>query len=129
VALVLSASIFCKYGLGLPRPPETLMAIPEDGYGFPSGHATAAAGLGTALVGVSRWERRWPLALAATYVAVIAATRVLLGVHYLPDVLVGVALGVLFAGAGLRADRLRPRLTFAGTTGVVALALSVWALL
>ncbi|MFB6086692.1 MAG: phosphatase PAP2 family protein [Halodesulfurarchaeum sp.] len=129
VALVLSASILLKYGLGMPRPPESLMAIPEDGYGFPSGHATAAAGLSTALVGVSRHEGPWPAILAGGYVVTIAATRVLLGVHYLPDVLAGMALGVFVATLGLRADRVRPRATSAVAIVAVAVSLSVWAFL
>ncbi|MFP4530825.1 MAG: phosphatase PAP2 family protein [Halodesulfurarchaeum sp.] len=129
VALVLSTSIVVKYGLGLPRPPETLMAIPEDGYGFPSGHATAAAGLATALVGTFYSNGRWPAIVAGIYVSAIAATRVLLGVHYLPDVLAGIVLGVAVGAIGLRADRLRPRMTLAATIGVVAVALPVWAFL
>ncbi|MDZ7849707.1 MAG: phosphatase PAP2 family protein [Halodesulfurarchaeum sp.] len=128
VALVLSVSVFVKYGLGMPRPPETLMAIPEDGYGFPSGHATAAAGLATAFVGVFRSEGRWLAIVAGAYVLVIAATRVLLGVHYLPDVLTGIVLGVVVATLGLRADRSRPRATVAAALVAVAVALPVWAL-
>jgi membrane-associated phospholipid phosphatase len=127
VALALSASIFFKRGLAMPRPPETLLAIPEDGYGFPSGHATAAAGLATALLGVSAKER-WQYALAAGYVTLIGATRIFLGVHYLTDVLAGIALGVVVASIGLGADRRWPRRTLSATVGIAALALAVWAL-
>lgn len=129
VALTLSASILLKHGLALSRPPEVLMAIPEDGYGFPSGHATASAGLLTAIVGVSRWESHWPAILGGAFVSIIAATRILLGVHYLVDVLAGIALGVLVASIGLRADRLQPRLTLAATGGAVFVSIPVWVFL
>ncbi|AOW81054.1 hypothetical protein HTSR_1890 [Halodesulfurarchaeum formicicum] len=128
VALALSASILLKYGFGMPRPPETLMLVPEDGYGFPSGHATATAGVATALVGVARWDGYGLHLLAALAVGVIAATRLLLGVHYLLDVLAGIAVGVIVATAGLRAAQLRPQRTLLGTTGVVAVSLAIWAL-
>lgn len=128
VALVLSVSILLKHGLGLPRPPEALMRIPEDGYGFPSGHATATAGFVTALLGTVPGRTRWQVSLGALAVAAIAATRVLLGVHYLPDVLVGVAVGVGVATAGLHADRFRPDFTLAGTLGAVVVSLTIWLL-
>ncbi len=129
VALTLSVSILLKHGLAMPRPPEALMAIPEDGYGFPSGHATASAGLATAFVGVARRNGYWPVVLGGAFVSIIAATRVLLGVHYLLDVLAGIVLGVLVASIGLCADRIRPRLTLAATAGIVIVAMPVWAFL
>jgi len=128
VALALSASIFLKRGLAMPRPPTALMAIPEDGYGFPSGHATAAAGLATALVGSLPRRERWQFALAAGFVALVAATRLLLGVHYLVDVLAGILVGVGGAALGLRFERWRPGTTAVGTVLVAATALGVWAL-
>lgn len=69
------------------------------GASFPSGHALGAAAVWTAvaLVVLSRTsDRRDPLVLAgAIAVAVlVAASRVLLGVHYLSDVVGGLLLGV-----------------------------------
>ena len=68
----------------------------SDGFGFPSGHATgaAAAYLALALVYDRAWTpgRRY---LAAGAVAVaVAASRVVIEVHYLVDVLAGLAVGV-----------------------------------
>ena len=68
------------------------------GSSFPSGHATAAAACyaGIALlVGRSRSRRtRSVLAGAAVAIAVaVGASRILLGVHWLSDVLAGLALG------------------------------------
>jgi membrane-associated phospholipid phosphatase len=128
VALALSASIFLKRGLAMPRPPPEIMAIPEDGYGFPSGHATAAAGLATAFVGSLPRRERWHVALATAFVALVAATRLLLGVHYLVDVLAGILIGVGGATLGLRIEQWRPRTAAVGTVLVAATALGVWAL-
>lgn len=68
------------------------------GASFPSGHsATAAAGLAAVALllgrGHSRTVRIWLLAAAAGIAAAVAATRVMLGVHWLTDVVAGLALG------------------------------------
>jgi undecaprenyl-diphosphatase len=68
------------------------------GASFPSGHsATAAAGLAAIALllgrGRSRTVRIWLLAAAAGLAAAVAATRVMLGVHWLTDVVAGLALG------------------------------------
>jgi membrane-associated phospholipid phosphatase len=100
-----------KSWLAPPRPPgadtaPTVEALPAllkpvfesaatgTGFGFPSGHA-----LGTAVVygGLALLvDTRRADASAAAVVAVVALTRVVLGVHYLVDVVVGVAVGAAF---------------------------------
>lgn len=89
----------------LPRPPGAA----ESGYGFPSGHALGATVFwGGAALLADAGRRRVRLGVAAAAVAVVAASRVVLGVHYLADVVAGVAVGTLFllvgfaAGPGLR---------------------------
>lgn len=73
------------------------------GYGFPSGHAVNSTvvyvGLATVCIGVSV-RRRY--GIAATVVAAVCASRIVLGLHFLVDVVVGagLALGLL---AGIRA--------------------------
>jgi membrane-associated phospholipid phosphatase len=68
------------------------------GSSFPSGHATAAAATFAAIAllwGIGQ-PRRTKVLLAGAAVAVgtaVAASRVLLGVHWLTDVLAGLALG------------------------------------
>ena len=67
----------------------------DGGFSFPSGHAIGATmvygGLATFLdVG----ERRTRLRVAGVLIATVALTRVVLGVHYLVDVVAGVAVGV-----------------------------------
>jgi membrane-associated phospholipid phosphatase len=102
--LVLGISSILKNGLALPRPPAALHRIPEDGYGFPSGHATAITGAALALAGlVDIGSRRRRFALAGVAIAVIAATRVLLGVHYVADVLAGVVVGAVVVAVGIHA--------------------------
>jgi membrane-associated phospholipid phosphatase len=66
------------------------------GYSFPSGHALGSAALwgSVAWVASGRGVPRGPaVALAVAVPVLVAATRVLLGVHYLTDVVAGLLLG------------------------------------
>jgi undecaprenyl-diphosphatase len=86
-----------------------LVAVPHSG-SMPSAHASTAFAAAVA-VGLVHPRLRWPLLALA---ALIAISRVWLGVHYLSDVLVGAVLGAAVAlavwwisrGAG-RAPRAR----------------------
>ena len=72
-------------------------AAPLDRYSFPSGHTLHAVSF-TWQVGAHFPELLWVLLpLAAT----IAASRVVLGLHYPSDVLAGAGLGAALATAGL----------------------------
>ncbi|MFT4891845.1 MAG: membrane-associated phospholipid phosphatase [Halobacteriales archaeon] len=120
VGLVLIA----KYALAFARPPanppvpvEDVPAlvrpfyeaeVTADGYGFPSGHATAA----TVVWGSLAWwldvgTRARRIAAAVALIVLVAFSRVALGVHYLADVIAGIGLGLayLFAVARIR-DRI-----------------------
>ncbi|MEX1043823.1 MAG: phosphatase PAP2 family protein [Acidimicrobiia bacterium] len=87
-----------KAAVGRERPDLTQLA-PWSGSSFPSGHATAAAAVfaASALV-LSHRRRRGIRALigagAGLLIGVVAATRALLGVHWLTDVVAGVAVGL-----------------------------------
>ena len=75
------------------RPPEVLgmealVALPTTA-SFPSGHATTAAAAATAL---ALLVPRWRL-LAVSLALLVGASRVLLGVHFVGDVLAGFVLG------------------------------------
>jgi membrane-associated phospholipid phosphatase len=79
------------------RPPVPHLA-PSSGFSFPSGHTAAAAATWAAVVlvlGRGRPVRvkAWLAAGAALVTVVVAASRVLLGVHWLTDVIGGAALG------------------------------------
>ncbi|MFB6266095.1 MAG: phosphatase PAP2 family protein, partial [Halodesulfurarchaeum sp.] len=113
--------------LAVPRPPPALHRVPESGFGFPSGHATATTAVlfGTAtLAEVSTRRRR--LAIATGGVIVIGATRVLLGVHFLVDVIAGVATGLLLLWLGLRlsASSIPVTLGLAASAGLLGTLLS-----
>jgi membrane-associated phospholipid phosphatase len=92
-------STLLKHAVGRERPHFAHAVAHASGASFPSGHAVGAAStyLAIAIVLMSMTSRsvlRW-LALAAAVVTslVVAATRVLLGVHWMSDVLAGLALG------------------------------------
>ena len=86
--------------VGRMRPAVALQyGRPETDWSFPSGHATQSASFYAMLaVVLSTWiwpRRRVLLSLAAALiVAVVAASRLYLGVHWLTDVLAGLALGL-----------------------------------
>jgi membrane-associated phospholipid phosphatase len=74
----------------------------SDGFGFPSGHATgaAAAYLALALVYDRAWTARRRFVTAAALALAVAASRVVIEVHYLVDVLAGLTVGaVVVVGA------------------------------
>jgi len=73
------------------------------GYGFPSGHATSAAVVYFGLAAVlTVWDRRLRYAVAAGLVTIVGLTRVVLGFHYLVDIVAGVAVGLGLVWLGLR---------------------------
>jgi undecaprenyl-diphosphatase len=95
--------------------PSVLRLTDPSGYSFPSGHTAAAAACwaAIALVVTRKWSR--PARRAAVVVVLVitlsvATTRVLLGVHWLTDVIAGAIVGwmwfvlvtVLFGGRILK---------------------------
>lgn len=108
---------------------EAIVAV--ESYGFPSGHATNAAVVYVGLAAVlAVGRRRARYAVAGGLVTVVALTRVILGLHYLVDVLVGGLLGASLAAGAVRTrdlidgDRATPVLVAAVAAGVVYLAAS-----
>lgn len=78
--------------------PAVLHLVSAHGYSFPSGHTVAAASVWSAVAllvgtGASR-RRRAVLAGAASLIALsVATSRALLGVHWISDVIAGLAIG------------------------------------
>jgi len=97
-----AATVIMKDGLAMPRPPdagETAWLASADGYGFPSGHTTAAATTWGTLAALTK---RWPLVVFGVAVtAAVALSRMYLGVHYGRDVIGGAAVGLAIALAVL----------------------------
>ena len=97
------------FEFGLP-PMARSTSVPADDFGFPSGHVatTAAWALGLA------WSRRkpWQLGAAATWIALMALSRMYLGRHFPADVIGGLVVGA--AGLGIARLELPPVATGIG---------------
>ena len=99
-ALALSAGMTGV--IQIPRPTLAFAAVDYPGYTFPSAHAMGSAAFyGAIAVTMKRGRLGWRLAGAAVLVAIIALSRVVIGVHYPGDVLVGAVLGFGLVGIGL----------------------------
>ncbi|HEX4655202.1 MAG TPA: phosphatase PAP2 family protein [Mycobacteriales bacterium] len=102
-AVAIVADTGLKHAVDRTRPVLAHPLATAAGASFPSGHAFGSAALwGTfaALLPAPRWAR---LATAVVVPVVVAATRVLLGVHYVSDVLAGLLLGWAAAALGAKA--------------------------
>jgi undecaprenyl-diphosphatase len=84
-----------KTAVGRSRPVLAHPVAHAHGFSFPSGHALGSAALygSVAVVLGRRLSRTVAVAVAALPPVVVAATRVLLGVHYPSDVVAGLVLG------------------------------------
>ena len=115
LAVALFGSLLASYALKQlverPRPPAFFHAIAETGYSFPSMHAAAAAAVYGFLIYMA-WKlmrpphQRRPLILfLSALILLIGFSRTYLGVHYLSDVIGGLAIGGVFLWAGIVATK------------------------
>ena len=102
------------------------------GFGFPSGHAIGATMVYGGLAAfLDVWDRRTRWLAAGGVIALVSLTRVVLGVHYLVDVVVGVAVGLVALAAFHRVARSgfepRPDRVFfaAALCGLAAFAVTI----
>jgi len=99
---VAGLTVVFKAVLGRARPPLAQAVAAADGFGFPSGHAAAAAavcGVAAWLCGLRMRSKRGRIAVwavAAMLAALVGISRIYLGVHWTSDVLGGWAVGVLW---------------------------------
>ena len=103
IGLVIAAA---KAIVGRSRPGSPFAVVSEDGYSFPSGHATGTAAVALICAWMltrwvlSSWAARvttWAVAVAVT--GAVGFSRVYLGVHYVSDVVAGWFLGAAWAGS------------------------------
>lgn len=122
----LAVTLLLKAAFGLPRPPESLQAVPREGDGFPSGHTMAATICWGALaLWAEATDRRSRLAGAALVVALVGFSRLALGVHYVTDLVASVLFGagyLLAAAVLLSGDADRAFLVAAALGGLALLA-------
>lgn len=88
-----------------PRPfwiATMLVADPEGSFGLPSGHAQKTVAVWGALALSLIRMRRWPsapvLLVVTAGVVLVSLSRLVLGVHFIQDVVVGLAIGLLLLG-------------------------------
>ncbi|KTG08106.1 hypothetical protein AUR64_00570 [Haloprofundus marisrubri] len=137
----LATTLALKATFAFPRPPNAGTAsIPPwlppaleavylnvatgSGFGFPSGHAigtTVAYGGAAAVLDV--WNRRKRALVAGSLVGIVCLARLVLGVHYLVDVLAGVAVGVTYLAVTLRVAKGDPTRAFSVAAVAAAVAL------
>lgn len=125
--VALAVTVVLKGWFDLPRPPAGIRQHPvESGSaGFPSGHAIAATVVyGGALLGSERTRHLPSMLVVVGLVVGVSVSRVVLGVHYLGDVIAGVFLGLVVLTAWVAIDR-DPVVTFGLAAGVSALALAL----
>lgn len=113
----LAATTTLKELFQLPRPPgaaeptgasvvpELLLPLYSEigaatGYGFPSGHSVSAVVVYGGLALIVGTRRGY--VSAATLILLLPVSRVVLGVHYLIDIVVGLALGAVYLGVVYR---------------------------
>lgn len=133
----LSLVVVLKEFFALARPPmageaSALRYVPEllhgaytnaataTGHGFPSGHAlTATVVWGGLAVVLDVGTRSRRALVAGSVIAVVCLARLVLGVHYLIDVLAGVGIGLVYLAVVVKIARGRARRAF-GVAAVVA---------
>lgn len=100
VAVLLNLGL--KHVFSRPRPVDVIHIITETGSSFPSGHTMAAACFYGFLIWIvwdicrSRAVRAALTAFLCALIALVAASRVYLGVHYFTDVLGGLLISAVY---------------------------------
>jgi undecaprenyl-diphosphatase len=111
-------SYVLRQWIGRDRPPlvypvpRPLVHLPHSG-AFPSGHTSAAFAAATVIA----WASRRLAAPAYALAALVAWSRVYVGVHWPLDVIGGAVLGMLVATALLKLSAVRPQLLRAPREG------------
>ena len=124
LALITALEVF----FAEPRPPTAWHAISVSPYSLPSGHVMAATITWGAIITYYRpvpgtsANRTFAVVLLVTSVAL---SRLFLGVHYLPDVLIGSGLGVGYLGLVALGPQKSPKFAFLWAIGIGILAIFI----
>lgn len=122
----LALSVGLKGIFQIPRPMLAFSPEAYPGYTFPSAHALGGAAIYSALAVTMSWGHRYVrYLLAGAVITTVMLSRVVMGVHYLGDVLVGATLGVALVALGTflrREGALRPGSMFAIATVIALVA-------
>ncbi|MFP9193654.1 phosphatase PAP2 family protein [Natrialbaceae archaeon A-CW1-1] len=118
--------VLVKGSFALPRPPADLHAVETSKHGFPSGHVMAATIFWGALaLWLERAQLLTRVTIATLVLAIVALSRLALGVHYLVDVVASVAFGILYLAVIGYVVGIRPLRVFLVAIAIAALALVV----
>jgi len=79
--------------------PGAVPGVHESSYSFPSGHATGAAATLICLSGLAAvtWRTWWPWLIGIAAAIAVAASRLVLGVHWFSDVVFGLLAAIPWA--------------------------------
>jgi membrane-associated phospholipid phosphatase len=95
LVLVFGLTAGLKELLAIERPPAELRAIEAEGFGIPSGHASGSTAVYGTLAALYDWgSRRLRYATVAVLAGLVSLSRLVIGVHYVADVVAGIALGL-----------------------------------
>ena len=86
----------CKYSFRRKRPAHAIEDVesyikPADRYSFPSGHTSAAFLFASVIAGY--WGISWMILPVVIWAALVAFSRMIMGLHFLSDLLFGVLVG------------------------------------
>lgn len=119
----LALIVFLESIFAAPRPPDAWHAISASPYAFPSGHTMAA----TVCWGALAWRHWHAPALhrvlsVGLLVTVVGISRMILGVHYLPDILAALGFGIAYLAIASKLAT-APARAFAGAITLAVLAI------
>jgi len=121
----LALTLALKGLFALPRPPVELQVGHASGYGFPSGHAIGATVLwGLLALVLERGSHRWRAVGAGAVVAVVATSRLVIGVHYVADVAIGIGIGLAYLAVLLYVTEWNPTRGFVVAAGLTLAAVA-----
>lgn len=102
LTLAFGLTVGLKEVIAIERPPPSVQYIHAGGNGIPSGHTSGAVTIYGTLAALYSVGPRWArYGAAAVFAVLIGLSRVVLGVHYVADVVAGAVLGLAVIAAVL----------------------------